>query len=47
MNEVEAAHQQHEGGVVFYTVCVEEHKTGKSERAKLVLDEDMYGLLRA
>ena len=46
MKEVEAARQQHEGGVVFYTICVEEHKTGKSERAKLVLDKDMYDLLK-
>ena len=46
VKEVEAAQQQHEGGVVFYTVCVEAHTTGKSERAKLVLNENMYDLLR-
>jgi hypothetical protein len=47
VNEVEAARQQQEGGLVFYTICVEAHKTGKSERAKLVLNENMYDLLKA
>ena len=46
MKEVEAARQQHEGGVVFYTICVKEHKTGKSKRAKFDLDKDMYDLLK-
>lgn len=31
--------------MVTYTVCVDEHKTGKSERAKLVLDKDIFSLL--
>ena len=32
--------------MLTYTVCVDEHKTGQSERAKLVLDKDTFSLLR-
>ena len=34
---MKAARHQEEDGVVFHTVCVEDHKTGKSEREKLVV----------
>lgn len=32
--------------MVFYTVCVADHKTGKTERAKLVFDKDIHTLLQ-
>lgn len=32
--------------MVFHTVCVADHKTGKTERAKLVFDNDIHTLLQ-
>ena len=43
---MEAARRHEEEDMVFYTVSVDEHKTGKSERAKLVLDKNLFRLLK-
>lgn len=32
--------------MVFHTVCVADHKTGKTERAKLVFDNDIQTLIQ-
>ena len=40
MSKVAAARHHQERYVVTYRVCVDEHKTGKSECAKLALDKE-------
>ena len=45
ISEVVATCRHQEGDVVTYRVRVDEHETGKSECAKLVLDRDIFSLL--